>query len=108
MNGTGSSPALFTVRPPTVSSVSPATGPASGGTGVMVSGSGFTGATAVRFGAATAPSFMLQSDTQLTAIAPPGTGTVQVTVTTPAGTSTEFVTYTYGSGSAPSLTAVSP
>ena len=73
---------------PTVTSVSPASGPATGGTTVTVTGTGFTGATAVHVGAATAP-FTVVSDTQLTATVPPGSiGTVDVTVTGPGGTST--------------------
>ncbi len=72
---------------PTVTSVSPASGPATGGTTVTVNGTGFTGATAVHVGAAAA-SFTVVSDTQLTATVPPGSiGTVDVTVTGPGGTS---------------------
>jgi hypothetical protein len=41
----------------------------------------------VAFGAAPAASFTVDSDTQITAVAPEGSGTVDVTVTTPAGTS---------------------
>ena len=73
---------------PTVTSVSPASGPATGGTTVTVTGTGFTGATAVHVGTATA-AFTVVSDTQLTVTTPAGTaGTVDVTVTGPGGTST--------------------
>jgi hypothetical protein len=52
-----------------------------------ITGSGFTGATAVRFGTASASSFTVVSDTQITAVIPQGTGSVNVTVTTFGGVS---------------------
>jgi IPT/TIG domain len=69
---------------PMVTSVSPATGPGSGGTEVTIVGSGFTGATAVAFGGANASSFSVDSDTQITAVTPPGLGVVDVDVVVPA------------------------
>jgi hypothetical protein len=71
---------------PTVTKVEPTRGPASGGTSVTITGSNFNGATAVRFGSSTA-SFTVNSGTSITAVSPPGSGSVNVTVTTPAGTS---------------------
>jgi len=59
---------------PTVTSVSPTSGPTAGGTSVTVGGSGFTGATAVHFGANAA-----------TNVVGDGAGT-SLTATTPAGT----------------------
>ncbi len=72
---------------PTVTSVSPPAGSPSGGTTVTISGSGFTDASAVNFGDTSAGGFTVDSDTQITATSPAGTGTVDVTVTTPTGTS---------------------
>nr|WP_256504816.1 putative Ig domain-containing protein [Cupriavidus sp. WGlv3] len=73
--------------PPTVTGVTPSSGPASGGTAVTVTGTNFVGVTAVRFGGAAA-SFLVNSATSLSATTPIGTaGTVDVTVTTAAGTS---------------------
>lgn len=69
--------------PPAVG-VQPTSGPSQGGTSVVLTGSGFAGATAVHFGSNPAPNFTTDSDTQITAVSPPGTGTVSVTVTTPA------------------------
>ena len=75
------------VAAPTVTGVNPNTGPPPGGTSVTISGTNFTGATAVRFGGNAAGAFSVVSATQITATSPAGTGTVDVTVTTPGGTS---------------------
>jgi hypothetical protein len=72
---------------PIVTGISPSVGPAAGGTGVTITGSNFTGATAVNFGATAATSFTVNSTTKITAIAPAGSGTVDITVTAPGGTS---------------------
>ena len=71
---------------PIVTGVSPSTGPPSGGTSVSISGSGFTGATAVDFGSAAA-TFTVDSATRITATTPAGTGVVDVTVDGPSGVS---------------------
>jgi hypothetical protein len=73
---------------PTVTGVSPSTGTVNGGTTVTITGSDFTGATAVDFGDGVAPAFHVDSSTQITATSPPGSGSVEVVVTTPGGTST--------------------
>ncbi len=49
---------------PTVTSVSPTAGPLAGGTYVTITGTGFTGATAVKFGSTAATSFTVKSDTR--------------------------------------------
>jgi hypothetical protein len=72
---------------PTISSIVPASGAAAGGTSILITGTGFTGATAVNFGTVVAASFSVISDTQVTATSPAGTGTVNVSVTTAGGTS---------------------
>jgi hypothetical protein len=61
----GSTPSL-----PVVTSLSPASGTASGGTTVTISGSGFTGATEVLFGGIAGTSLAIVNDTQLTVITP--------------------------------------
>jgi alpha-tubulin suppressor-like RCC1 family protein len=72
---------------PSVTGVSPSNGPDAGGTRVTITGTNLTGASAVKFGSANAASFTVSSETSITAISPPGAGTVDVTVTTPSGTS---------------------
>jgi hypothetical protein len=73
---------------PSVTKISPKTGPASGGTSVKITGTNFTSVTAVRFGAANATGFTVESATSITAVAPAGSvGVVDVTVTTNGGTS---------------------
>ena len=71
--------------PPVITAVTPASGPATGGTTVTVTGSGLAAGT-VAFGGAPAAG-VSGDDTSCTVISPPGTGTVDVTVTTAAGTS---------------------
>ncbi len=72
---------------PAISRPRPSYGPASGGTNVTITGSGFTGATGVSFGNTPAVNYSVDSDGQITAVAPQGTGIVSVTVTGPGGSS---------------------
>ncbi len=73
----------FTYQGPAVTGLSVSAGPLSGGTAVTVTGSGFTGATVVSFGA-TPAAFTVDSDTSISATSPAqGAGTVHVTVTAP-------------------------
>ncbi len=74
---------------PVIQSINPATGNA--GTSIVITGSGFTGATEVNFGSIAATSFTVDSDAQITATCPIGASTVNVTVTTPFGHSTTNV-----------------
>jgi hypothetical protein len=60
--------------------VTPPSGPAGGGTTVTILGSCFTDAQAVFFGDTPASSFTVVSDTEIRAVTPAGTGTVDVTV----------------------------
>lgn len=73
---------------PAVTGISPGHGSAAGSSQVTISGSGFTGATAVLFGATAASGFKIASDLAMTATVPAGSGSVDVTVTGPGGTST--------------------
>jgi hypothetical protein len=74
---------------PEVDTIAPASGSVVGGTEVKITGSDFTGASAVKFGELTAQSFKVESDSEIVATAPKSkkVGTFDVTVTTLAGTS---------------------
>ncbi len=83
---------------PAVSGISPTSGLLPGGDTIIITGTGFTGATAVDFGGTAATSFTVDSDTQITAVNPAhAAGPVDVTVTTEAGQSatTPWGVFTY-------------
>ncbi|MCW2787554.1 MAG: cell surface receptor protein [Marmoricola sp.] len=84
------------VPPPTVASISPASGPLAGGTTLTLNGTGLAGVTSVSFANTSASVIHVVSDTQITVTSPPATspGPVPVTVTSPQGSSTP-VTFTY-------------
>ena len=77
------------ISAPTVTKLTPAEGPEAGKTSVTIEGSGFTGATAVSFGATAALKYKVESPTTIVAEAPAGSGTAAVTVKTAGGTSAE-------------------
>jgi hypothetical protein len=79
------SDANFTiVAAPTLTSVSPTSGPITGGTAVTLTGTGFVSGATVLFGATAATSVTFNSATSLTAITPAhALGTVAVTMTNP-------------------------
>jgi hypothetical protein len=77
--------------PPVVSAVTPGSGWP--GTTVNLTGSGFTGATAVSFNG-TAATFSVSSDAQLSATVPAGASTGPIAVTGPAGTGTSSSSFT--------------
>ncbi|WP_199229142.1 putative Ig domain-containing protein [Caulobacter endophyticus] len=86
-SATSASDQFTYVNAPTVTSISPTAGPTGGGTTVVITGTNFTGVSAVTFGGTAATGFVFDSATQITATSPAGTGTVDVRVTTPGGTS---------------------
>ena len=98
----------FAAPPPTVSAVSPSGAPPVGGVTVAIAGSNFAvpgavAAPAVSFGTASATDVTVVSDTEVTAVVPPGRGTVDVTVTTLAGTSSKSSSdlFSYATGYTP-------
>jgi hypothetical protein len=74
---------------PAIGSIAPSSGSVAGGTSVTITGTNFATASGVKFGSTPATGFTVESDTQITAIAPPSAtvGSVDVTTTTLAGTS---------------------
>jgi hypothetical protein len=101
-----SDPVTVTVsnNPPTITSFTPAAGPV--GTSVTISGTNFTGATAVRFNGVTA-SFTVNSATSIQAIVPAGATSGPISVTTPGGTATSASAFTV-TASAPTITSFTP
>lgn len=108
-NGTSEQTAAdeFTYAP-TVTELMPKEGREMGATAVTITGTGFTGVTAVKFGAKSAKSFKVESPTTITAESPAGKGTVHVTVTGEGGTSEPTVADEYVYVPAPEVTAVEP
>ena len=101
------------IAAPTVTGISPDSGPTAGGTTVTIAGSGFTGATAVDFGTTAATNVTVVSSTTITADSPAGSGAVDVTVVTLGGTSATSAAdrFTYIAApvaAAPTVTGVSP
>ncbi|WP_198134517.1 fibronectin type III domain-containing protein [Geotalea uraniireducens] len=95
--------------PPTVTGISPSSGPVAGGTSVTISGANFTSATAVTFGSTNATSYTVNSATQITATSPAGSaGTVDITVTTAGGTSATGASDQFTYIAAPTVTSISP
>jgi hypothetical protein len=78
----------YAVPAPAVTGITPGSGAMAGGDTVTITGTDFTGATAVKFGALNAASFTVNTATSITATSPAsGAGIVDVIVTTSAGTS---------------------
>lgn len=107
-------PATFTLvvaaaAAPVVTSISPNSGPTSGGTPVTIAGSGFLQATGVKFGSTSAVGVTVFNDSTITATSPAGSsGVVDVTVTTPGGTSATSGADQFTYVAAPSVTSISP
>lgn len=79
-----------------INAISPSSGPASGGTGVTLTGSGFTGATGITFGGIAATSVNVVDSNTVTAVTPThATGAVDVVIATPIGSGTKVNGYTY-------------
>ena len=93
---------------PTVTSVSPAAGPAIGNTTVTITGTNLASAWAVHFGA-TLATIVSDTATQLVVTSPAGAaGTVDVTVSTAGGTSATSAADQFTYVAAPTVTGVSP
>lgn len=106
LTGALSSSAIFTVNivgaaeagitAPTISGLTPNTGPTTGGTTVTITGTGFTGAQFVKFGTSAGTNLTIVSDTSLTVQAPAKlAGAYNVTVINGGGTNSGTYNYTY-------------
>lgn len=96
--GTTSPLAYSYVDAPTAASVTPGSGPSSGGTSVTITGTGLASTTAVTLGG-TPASFAVLNSTTVVAVTPPGSaGAVDVVVTTDGGSATVVDGFTYVSG----------
>ena len=100
-NGTAPAPA------PTITSISPVTGSAAGGTTITITGTDLTGATAVTIGGVAASSFNVVNSTTITAVTPAhAASAASVLVTTATGTNVANSLFTYAA--APTVTSISP
>ena len=106
--GTATGTGLFTyVTGPTVTAISPASGPIAGGTAVTITGTDLTDATAVTIGGIAATGIAVVNATTITATtAAHAAGAADVVVTTPGGATTGTGLFSYVT--APTITAISP
>jgi hypothetical protein len=101
--------AVYGLIAPSLSTVSPTSGPTAGGTAVTLTGQNFASGATVTFGGATATSVMVVSATQITANTPPhAQGNVNVVVTNPNGQSATLANGFTFVALAPTVTGVSP
>ncbi|MGH7777443.1 MAG: IPT/TIG domain-containing protein [Candidatus Dormibacterales bacterium] len=100
--GTAHSSSSFTVTaPPTtsISKFSPTSGPV--GTTVVITGSGFTGTTAVSFNGTPQTVYSVDSDTQISTSVPTGATTGTISVTAPGGKATSSTAFTVTAAAGP-------
>lgn len=98
-----------TTAAPDIVSISPTAGAISGGTSVIITGTGFLPGATVRFGSTNSPSVTVNSSTRITTVTPssPSAQTVSVRVSNTDGRNdTLSNAFTYTSG--PTISAVSP
>ncbi|MGW1109320.1 IPT/TIG domain-containing protein [Streptomyces sp. NPDC002540] len=83
---------------PTITGLTPTSGPTSGGTAVTITGTNLTSTSQVTFNSVPAP-FSVINATTVSAVTPPGTlGAVDVGLSNPAGTATDVGAFTYVAG----------
>ena len=94
---------------PRVTGASVAVGPSTGGTSVVLTGTGFTAANSVQFGGVAASSFAIVNDTTIDAVSPTAPpGTVDVTVNSAGGTSAPSSAAQFTFVGTPTETGISP
>lgn len=89
--------ALFESDPPTIASITPATGAHGGTTAIVIVGTNLTGTSAITVGGAAATAVVVNDDTHVHATAPVhgSAATVDVVLTTPAGSVTATGGFVY-------------
>lgn len=103
-------PSTLTIyAPPSIVGISPNNGPLAGGQSVTLTGTGFTGATAVTIDGVAATNVTVDSDTSITVTTPPGAsaGYKAVQVTGPGGSQARQNAYLYNAAPPPP-TVVAP
>lgn len=96
--GTNNGLSYTYIDDPTIATVTPTSGPTSGGTAVTITGTHLDSTDSVTFGGTPAP-FSVINTTTLSAVTPPGAaGAADVTVTNPAGSDTAVGAFTYVAG----------
>jgi IPT/TIG domain/Abnormal spindle-like microcephaly-assoc'd, ASPM-SPD-2-Hydin len=99
----------YTAASPTITSISPTSGPEAGGTTVTITGTGLSGATAVTVGGKAVTSFSVIAATQISAVTPAlGAGSHGFQVTTPDGTSSYVSADLFAAIAGPAITSISP
>ncbi|MFE3846811.1 PKD-like domain-containing protein [Flavobacterium sp. LB3P45] len=89
----------------TISSFSPSSACSNSGASVIITGTGFTGTTAVKFNGVIA-AYSVNSDTQITATLPVGATNGTISITTPLGTASSAATFTVNNILVPSVSIV--
>ena len=110
-NDTAILPESTGLTAPSISAISPNSGPVTGGTSVVISGQGFVAGTTVKFGGVPAASTQVSSGNTVTAVtASHSAGTVDVVVTNPDGRSASIAAgYVYAAlPSPPTVTVLFP
>jgi hypothetical protein len=89
----GSNYSYTVVSASTITSFTPSSGYV--GSTITITGTNLTGATAVSIGGAAAASYVVDSDTQISAVVADGASTGNISVTTPGGTATSSSSFTF-------------
>jgi len=89
--------------PPTIGSLGRTSGPPAGGSAVVITGTDFENVSEVSFGPLPAAGFSVESESRVTAVAPPRPSgeSVPISITTLAGTATSTQDFTYETATAP-------
>ena len=94
-------------RQPTITSITPSTGPTTGGTLVTIKGTNLDGTSIIRFGAIGTQITVIDSNT-VTVVTPPGAGTKMVSLVTPGGFFQVPNGFSFQQVPAPRITSITP